>query len=106
MTDIIKLVRERLFPPPDFPPPFPIIFTTVEIQRERQRDGHTVVDIQRVEFGVDVEVEEDFLAAFAEGLDAGDAVVFGAVDLGDLEAVLEEDVFGHFWGRRAEEEDG
>jgi hypothetical protein len=98
MTNIVKLVRQGLFSSPYFPPPFSVIFATVEVQRERQRDRHSIVDIERVEFGIDVEVEENFLAAFAEGLDAGDSVVFGAVDLGDLEAVLKEDVFGHIEG--------
>ena len=99
MADIVELVCESLLSSTNLSPSFPIIFAAVKIQRQCERDCHAIIDIERVEFSIDIEVEKNFLAAFAERLDAGDSVVLCAVDIGDLEAVLEEDIFGHLDGK-------
>lgn len=99
MADVVKLIRKRLLASADLSPAFAIIFTSVQIQGKSQRNCHTVFHIQRVEFGVDIEGEENFLVAFAVGLNARDSVIFCAVDVADFEAALEEDVFRHCVGK-------
>ena len=98
MTHIIIFIRQTPLAHPDIPPPFaPIIFTPIQIQRQGQRDLHAVVDMHWVELRVDVEGQGGLLVVAGRG-QAGDALVFCAVDAEDCEGVFEEDGLGHDGG--------
>jgi len=94
MADVVVLIRQRLFTTSDLPPALAIVLAAIKVQRKRYGDRDLVVHVQRIELRVHVQREHD-LVVVVEGLDARDAVVFGAVDVVDLEPRLEEDVFRH-----------
>ncbi len=95
VAHVVELVCKCLLSSSNFSPSFSIIFAPVQVQRKRKRDGHALIDIEGVQLSVDIEGKEDFVAALAEGLYAGHSVVLCVVELGDFEAIFEEDVFLH-----------
>lgn len=89
MTHVVVFVRQASLAQADVPPPFAaVFFAAVEVQGQGQGDLDAVVDVDGVELGVDVEGQRRLLVVADRG-QAGDALVFGAVDAGDGEGVFE-----------------
>lgn len=96
MTHIIPLIRHARLPPPQIPPPLPIILAPVQRQRRREQQLQPVADGAGEELRVDVEGQGG-VAVFGVGGEPGDAVVFGGVDGGEGEGGGEEVGVCHFW---------
>lgn len=57
MAYIVEFVCQRLLSPANFPPAFAVVFASVQIQRQCERDSHAIVHIEGVELGVDIKRE-------------------------------------------------
>jgi hypothetical protein len=93
MADIVKQIGKRslatLSASPNIPPSLIIVLASIQCQRAGEDHMQRLTNDAWVQLRVDVE-DEGCLRVVGCCADAGDAVVFGVVDGGDGEVLVEE----------------